>query len=69
MELPIEARGTAGSPDYKVDEIPGGIVGQVYVMLSTSDDDFSDPNILAGPAILEVYPKGQIPSTPHATCN
>lgn len=68
-KLPVEVRTTAGSLDYKLDQIPSGAIGQVYVLLSMSDEDFSDPNIVAGPAILEVYPRGQIPSTPRAACS
>ena len=55
--------------DYKVDTLPAGIAGQVYVMLSTSNTAFTDETFIAGPAILEVYPKGKIPSTPDTECS
>ncbi|KAL8720291.1 MAG: hypothetical protein Q9225_002829 [Loekoesia sp. 1 TL-2023] len=60
---------TRGNSDYKIDKIPAGVAGQVYVALSKSSTDFSDENIIAGPSILEVYPKGQTPSTPHPKCH
>ena len=40
--------------DLGVDRIPEGVVGQSYVFLSRSGDDFSDSNIIAGPAIIQV---------------
>ena len=40
--------------DYEVDRIPEGVVGQSYVLLSRSSDDFSDSNTIAGPAIIQV---------------
>ena len=40
--------------DYEVDRIPEGVVGQSYVLLSRSSDDFSDSNTVAGPAIIQV---------------
>ena len=40
--------------DYGVDRIPEGVVGQSYVLLSRSSDDFSDSNTIAGPAIIQV---------------
>lgn len=43
-----------GNTDYRVDRIPVGVMGQSYVILSRSCDDFSDQYIIAGPAILEV---------------
>ncbi|KAI4123518.1 MAG: hypothetical protein LQ347_006123, partial [Umbilicaria vellea] len=52
MSLPVQVRIT-GSKDYKISTLPAGISGQVYVVLSKSDKDFSDDNIIAGPAILE----------------
>ncbi|KAI4211443.1 MAG: hypothetical protein LQ351_005745 [Letrouitia transgressa] len=60
---------TAGDKDYKIDRLPAGIAGQVYVVLSKSATEVTDENIIAGPAILEVYPKGQVPSTPHPKCH
>lgn len=48
--------------DYKVDKIPAGIQGQTYIVLSRSSTDFSDESIIAGPVIVEVYPKGKTPS-------
>ncbi|KAI9823159.1 MAG: hypothetical protein M1832_002602 [Thelocarpon impressellum] len=38
--------------------IPSGVTGQVYVVLSTSATTAKDADIVAGPAILEVLPKG-----------
>lgn len=69
MKLPVKVRITAGNKDYKIDTIPMGAVGQVYVVLSKSATDFSDENIIAGPAILEVYPKDKAPSKPHPKCH
>lgn len=68
QKLPVQVRITAGHSDYKIDKIPAGAVGQVYVVLSKSSTDFSDEQVIAGPAILEVYPKGMAPSTPHPKC-
>lgn len=39
---------------YGIDLIPEGVIGQSYVLLSRSSDDFSDMNTIAGPAILQV---------------
>lgn len=69
MQLPVQVRITAGNSDYKIDRLPAGIAGQVYVVLSKSSTAFNDENIIAGPAILEVYPKGQTPATPHPKCH
>lgn len=69
QKLPVQVRITAGSSDYKIDRIPAGVAGQVYVVLSKSSTEFNDENIIAGPAILEVYPKGGAPSTPHPKCH
>ncbi|KAI4170287.1 MAG: hypothetical protein LQ343_005040 [Gyalolechia ehrenbergii] len=69
QKLPVQVRITAGNSDYKIDRLPAGIAGQVYVVLSKSSTAFNDENIIAGPAILEVYPKGQTPSTPHPKCH
>ncbi|KAL8689690.1 MAG: hypothetical protein Q9218_004702 [Villophora microphyllina] len=67
--LPVQVRITAGSSDYKIDTIPAGVAGQAYVVLSKSNTKFNDENIIAGPAIIEVYPKGMAPSTPHKKCS
>ncbi|MCJ1471484.1 hypothetical protein MMC13_000123 [Lambiella insularis] len=69
QQLPVQVYIPDGGKDYKVAALPAGIAGQVYVVLSKSDTDFSDENIIAGPAILEVYPKGMAPSAPHAKCS
>ena len=61
LKAPVKARITSTNKDYKIDLIPAGVQGQSYVVLSLSETDFSDENIIAGPAILEVYPKGQAP--------
>jgi hypothetical protein len=49
-------RGNAG--DFKIDTIPKGAVGQVYVVLSTADGSehskVSDSNTISGVGILEV---------------
>ena len=68
-KLYVQVRITGGSSDYKIDKIPAGVQGQSYVVLSKSCTDFSDENIIAGPAMMEVYPKGMIPSKPHAKCS
>ncbi|KAL9116837.1 MAG: hypothetical protein Q9187_006632 [Circinaria calcarea] len=68
MKLPVQVRITAGSKDYKIDTIPAGVSGQTYVLLSKNSTNFSDENIIAGPAILEVYPKGMIPAARPAKC-
>lgn len=68
-KLYVQVRITEGNSDYKIDRIPAGVQGQSYVVLSKSCTDFSDENIIAGPAIIEVYPKGMIPSQPHAKCS
>ena len=67
-KLPVKVRITRGDKDYKIDAIPDGVSGQVYVVLSKSKTDFSDEHIIAGPAILEVYAKGKTPKTPHPKC-
>lgn len=69
QKLPVKARITAGNKDYKIDAIPEGVAGQVYVVLSKSDTKFNDENIIAGPAILEVYQKGKAPSMPLPKCH
>ncbi len=68
-KLYVQVRITEGNSDYKIDKIPAGVQGQSYVVLSKSCTDFSDENIIAGPAIIEVYPKGMTPSKPHAKCS
>lgn len=68
-KLPVRVRITQGNSDYKIDRLPAGIAGQVYVVLSKSMTKFNDENIIAGPAILEVYPKGGAPSAPHPKCS
>ena len=62
LKAPVQARITSTNKDYKIDQIPAGVQGQSYVVLSLSNTDFSDESIIAGPAILEVYPKGQAPA-------
>ncbi len=69
LQLPVPVRITAGNKDYKIDMIPEAAMGQVYVVLSKSCTDFSDEQLIAGPAILEVYPKGKTPPTPHPKCH
>lgn len=69
QKYPVKVRITRGNTDYKIDEIPAGIAGQVYVVLSLSETSTSDENIIAGPAILEVYPKGGAPETPKGKCH
>ncbi|KAI9802546.1 MAG: hypothetical protein M1833_001618 [Piccolia ochrophora] len=54
--------------DYKIDAIPAGIAGQTYVVLTTDPAAATDETIIAGPAILEVYPKGKTPATPKPKC-
>ncbi|KAL8926995.1 MAG: hypothetical protein Q9208_002540 [Pyrenodesmia sp. 3 TL-2023] len=69
LKLPVQVRITAGNSDYKINKIPAGVAGQVYVVLSKSSTDFSDENVIAGPAIIEVYPKGMSPSEPKPKCH
>lgn len=52
-QLPVLAQITNNYSDYMVDEIPIGVSGQAYVVLSNSCIDPSDENIIAGPAVLE----------------
>ena len=56
----MQVRLSGNGIDYKVDKIPNGVLGQSYVVLSRSDVDVSDEQIVAGPAILEVclFPEG-----------
>ncbi|KAI9673632.1 MAG: hypothetical protein M1817_002269 [Caeruleum heppii] len=54
--------------NLKLSNLPEGIAGQVYVVLSKSATDASDENVVAGPAILEVYPKGKAPPNPATQC-
>lgn len=60
LKIPVKVSIVNGH-DYKVDKIPAGVQGQVYIVLSRSSTDFSDESIIAGPVILEVYPKGNHP--------
>ncbi|KAL9065517.1 MAG: hypothetical protein Q9161_008169 [Pseudevernia consocians] len=53
LKMPVVARITNDSSDYTVDEIPNGVSGQVYVVLSASGVDFADDHTIAGPAVLE----------------
>ena len=53
-QIPVQVRLSAGNIDYQINRIPAGVAGQSYVLLSRSCDDFSDRNVIAGPAILEV---------------
>ncbi|MCJ1244599.1 hypothetical protein MMC30_001797 [Trapelia coarctata] len=69
QKYPVKTRITRGNKDYKIDEIPAGIAGQVYVVLSKSETSTSDEFIIAGPAILEVYPKGKVPEVPKGKCH
>lgn len=56
---------TVSGNDYTA-AIPAGVAGQVYVVLTTSQDKPTDDNILAGPAVLEVYEPGKVPTMPAA---
>ncbi|MCJ1365651.1 hypothetical protein MMC16_004776 [Acarospora aff. strigata] len=69
QKIPCPVRVTQGSSDYKVDTIPAGVSGQVYVVLSRSMTEFTDEQVIAGPAIIEVFPKGRTPSMPHPKCS
>ncbi|KAI4246373.1 MAG: hypothetical protein L6R40_002041 [Gallowayella cf. fulva] len=69
MKYPVQVRITQGDSDYKIDRIPAGVQGQAYVVLSKSDTNFSDEKIIAGPQIIEVYPKGKTPAKPKAKCH
>lgn len=56
----VKARITRGDKDYKIDQIPAGALGQVYVVLSTADGvnaKTSDENTISGVGILEVIPR------------
>ena len=68
MKLAVQVRITAGSKDYKIDQIPMGVVGQVYVVLSKSATKVNDENVISGPAIIEVYAKDKAPKTPGPKC-
>jgi len=57
-QLPVQVQ-LAGDKDYRVSRIPAAVQGQSYVVLSTSSVQFSDRNIIAGPAILEVCHRQQ----------
>lgn len=59
IQIPVKVKITG--KDYKVEKIPDGVSGQVYVLLSLSATKFTDEEFIAGPAILEVYPKGKVP--------
>ena len=61
--MPVVARIANDSRDYTVDEIPNGVSGQVYVVLSASGVDFADDHTIAGPAVLEA----SFSRTPHGT--
>jgi len=65
-KLAVQVKVTGNN--YKVEKLPAGIAGQVYVVLSKSATMVTDENIIAGPDILEVYPKGMAPSTPLPKC-
>lgn len=64
LAVPVKVTGN----NYKVETLPADIAGQVYVVLSKSATAVTDENIIAGPDILEVYPKGMAPSTPLPKC-
>ena len=57
----VKARITSTNKDYKIDQIPAGAVGQVYVVLSTADgvngNKVRDENTISGVGVLEVQPK------------
>ncbi|MCJ1388959.1 hypothetical protein MMC18_001811 [Xylographa bjoerkii] len=61
QQLPVRVYIPQGGKDYKISAIPAGVAGMVYIVLSTSATDFGDENIIAGPAILEVYAIGGAP--------
>lgn len=51
--------------------IPSTCTGQIYVALTKSNDPATganDDNIIAGPQILEVFPKGGAPPNPARKC-
>ena len=48
------ARLTMGGSDYRVDQIPDGVLGQSYVVLARSDSGFGTGQIIADPAVIEV---------------
>lgn len=54
--------------DLKVDKIPAGVQGPTYILISRSDTKFTDEELIAGPAIIETYPKGGTPKTPLPKC-
>ncbi|KAL9128950.1 MAG: hypothetical protein Q9217_002466 [Psora testacea] len=54
MKIPVRVRLSGNEKDYKIDKIPDGVLGQCYIVLSRSDYNFSDEQVIAGPAILEV---------------
>jgi hypothetical protein len=69
MQTPVQVRIPKGGKDYKIDQIPAGVQGQTYIVLSRSSTDFSDESIIAGPAIVEVYPKGKVPAKAAPKCS
>jgi hypothetical protein len=50
----VQVRITSTNKDYKIDKIPAGNVGQVYVVLSTSSSSVNDENTISGVGVLEV---------------
>ena len=61
IKIPVKVTIVNDGNDYKVDKVPAKIVGQSYIVLSRSETNFSDESIIAGPVIVEVYPKGKGP--------
>ncbi|KAI9849859.1 MAG: hypothetical protein M1837_000073 [Sclerophora amabilis] len=64
----VQTRRTGNDLKLVGDKIPAEVAGQVYVVLSKSCTDASDENVIAGPAIVEVYPKGGAPANPAQKC-
>lgn len=54
--------------DFVVDVIPAGVKGQAYVTLVNDAAKSGDDNTVAGPAVIEVYACGKIPTTPAPKC-
>lgn len=54
--------------DYMVEQLPQGISGQTYVVLTKDPAKATDETIIAGPAVLEVYQPQNFTMMPTETC-
>lgn len=51
-----------------VEQLPQGISGQTYVVLTKDPAKATDETIIAGPAVLEVYQPQNFTMMPTETC-